>query len=466
MYTLADAFGSGIGAINSMYQTQLLKDTLATHPELLRAQLQLAKAQGNMGEAQAQYAPQNERNKAYQLGVESQFAQPMAQAGLGLAQAKIPNMEATTAQTKENTRLAPLNALLKAQQTAQVGSRFGAAYQALNAIKQMDPIKRALYISQHQEKYSGWINDLASKEGQNYITAQVMQHYFPELGLGAMHGNAPLPKGDVQREQANYDNSDVKPDVIDVNQGIGGNNANIQKVLTNAQGQNDTSQLPQNVPGVNQGRFPTTPQQNEQLARAGNIYANNAADTAATRRQYEGAQQAAAIWNDPTVQKNALDAAKYAGVFGQGKAAITALKKEKPQEYQNYLGFKEQLITLFENRLKTLDQMGSTDSQRKDLKDIFDKTMNALTSNPEQFIEQFNQLGEALDVVGRAVEKSATPIVDMPRLPKFKPIPNPYSSKAKTSKEHITDENIAHTAKLRGISEDEVRKKLKAKGLL
>jgi hypothetical protein len=149
----------------------------------------------------------------------------------------------------------------------------------------------------------------------------------------------------------------------------------------------------------------------------------------------EGAVQVQQIINDPGLNQRAMNASNYAGALGKGSAALAALSQKNPVAYEDYLNFKNTDMVLLQNRIKTLDQMGGTDKQRKELQGMYKKAMDSFTSNPAQFMIQFNKLKESLDNVARGVQKSATPIFNVNRLNTQVP-----------SLDHLSDEELARIA--------------------
>jgi hypothetical protein len=301
----------------------------------------------------------------YQQWMQNHFLKSNEQENLQKQQLTHALMQAQTEKTKQATQLAPLDTLIKAQQAAQVGSRFGGAYQMARALQAMAPAARQIWIAQNQDHYNQMLVDLGNQTNSSFITPKVVKHYLPE---------------------------------IDQSQ-----NAALGEVLT----PRFSKQTSNNI---------------RQTQLANQLSANNALTTTATRRQYEGALQVENIFNAKNFQSQAKNAALYAGVLGKGKAASTALSQTNPKSYEDYLAFKYQTLPLIESRIKTLDQMGATDTQRQLLENMFGKTANALTSNPQQFIVQLNQLGKTLNLVARSVQSSASPLTPMNRIKAFNPI--------------------------------------------
>lgn len=299
--------------------------------------------------------------------IQLQFAPQKMQTSLAYQSAQIPYLQAQTEKTKQATLLAPLDALIKAQQAAQVGSRFGGAYQMARALQAMAPAARQIWIAQNQDQYNQMLVDLGNQTNNNFITPELLKRYLPGMD---------------RRESQNV-------------------------VLGKALSPRFSQQTPDNI---------------RQTQLANQLSANNSLTTPATRRQYEGGIQVEGIFNDPVFQSQAQNAAVYAGATGKGKAALAALSQTNPKAYEDYIAFKRQTLPLIESRIKTLDQMGATDTQRKILENMLDKTADALTSNPQQFIMQLNQLGNTLNLVARSVQSSASPLTPMNRIKAFNPI--------------------------------------------
>jgi hypothetical protein len=201
------------------------------------------------------------------------------------------------------------------------------------------------------------------------------------------------------------------------------------------QGQGQGNAPQQSLIPPNAFKLPT-PEQNANLKNISELAANKGLTTAATERQLEGAIQVSGIMNNPEFQNKAIAASEYAGALGKGKSAVDALSQKNPQAYENYISFVNHDMVLLENRIKTLDQMGATDSQREQLQNLYKKTMDSITSNPKQFITQFNMLGESLDRVAQSVGVSASPASNAPlkRLQKYNPIPEPGQQSAPGTK--------------------------------
>lgn len=352
----ANPLGMGLAAGGNLAQQFIQNHFLKNNEEEHLQKQQLANA---LAHIQLQFAPEN------------------MQTTMAYKQAQIPYLHAQTEKTKQATQLAPLNVLIKAQQAAQVGSRFGGAYQMARALQAMSPAARQLWIAQNQSQYNQMIAVLGNQTGANWLTPKILKKYFPQL----------------ESIPGETSSSNKALDALDV--------------------------------ALNQKAHFNSPTANyvQQTQLANQISANNALTSTATRRQYEGALQVEEIFNDKNFQLQAQNAALYAGILGKGKTASTALSQTNPKAYEDYLAFKYQTLPLLESRIKTLDQMGATDTQRQLLENMLGKTANALTSNPRQFIIQLNALGKTLNLVARSVQFSASPLTPTNRIKNFNLIP-------------------------------------------
>lgn len=376
------------GALQNQQQSlanQLAQATLPYAAPSAQSQLQAQQLANALQQNTLKYAPQMS-----QADLAIKQAQPgLINAQTGETRARIPLLGAQTSLTNEQAQYLPLETLIKAQQANQSSNRFGQSYQLAKTLSEMSPAARSTWIANNQSSYNEMLANIANGKNnqESFITPQIMQKYFPGL----------------QSQQS---------------------------------GNQQMQQAPQQMPGTQMqqpGLFAApTPEQNEQTKLASEMSANQYLTTAATRRQMEGALQVENIVNDPRIQTQVINAAQYAGVMGKGSKAIAALSQTNPKAYEDYISLTQQTMPLLENRIKTLDQMGATDSQRKTLEDMFNKTSDSLTSNSDQFVTQFNALTKTLDTVAQSVQKSSTPVFDVNRLSGNAPISNPYQPPAQS----------------------------------
>jgi hypothetical protein len=373
-------------------------------PQMNMQDLQRQQLANQLSQINLQYAPQMTR---------ADLADKLAQANQSNAQAGYLGAE---------TKYFPLDSLVKAQQTAQTGSRFGAAFQTAKMLNEMDPGTRATWIAQNKDAYADTLTTLANSTNNqsNYITPELMNRFFPGMinsQQGAQKQNNPPQANNLPSQIGQNNPQNISP----INTG----SMSMSPTLMAAVGQNEGQ--PVNIPQGAQRFTPSTPAQRQQLELASQMAANKYNTTSGTRNQLEGGVQVEGMFNDPTFQKQAQSAALYAGALGKGQSFADALSQQNPQAYEDYLSFKDQTMPLFLNRIKSLEKMGATDDQRVEMHSTYKKALDSLTSNPDQFIQQMNSLGSTIDTVAKQVQNSASPLFKVNRLSGFTPINNPYS---------------------------------------
>ncbi len=282
------------------------------------------------------------------------------QADLAYKQAQTPYLQAQTAKTNQATQLAPLESLIKVQQANQAGSRFGGAYQLSKALSELSPPVRTAWIAEHQAAYNQMLTTLGNQENSSILNPNLISQFLPVL---------------------------VKSNI---------------------------SSSSNQLPSPSNFQAPTDAL-NESLKRLGQLQTNQYLTTAATRRQAEGGQQLATMINDPKFNEIVNSASVYAGAAGKGKAFISQLSQSNPKAYEDYRALKQIYMPLVESAIKRLDQLGASNNQRQMLKDMFDKTADEWASNPSQFILQFGNLTNAINLVEKSVNASATPAYNISR---------------------------------------------------
>lgn len=364
----------------------LQKNQLQYAPQM--SQADLAYRQAQTPALQAQTGLTSQQSQYYAPNIISEMMARMSQSRLQDEQTKyygdktnseIAQNNADAGFKTEQTRFLPLQNAMEAQRTLNTGTRFGQAYQLSTMLKNMGAPAREAWIAQNPQPYSEMLNTLGntSLANQNNQGNDMVSKMMSQLFSGQQLTINPQQQQELAKS-------------------------------TNASQLGIT--VPNNQPAVGQmSTFQTNPEQVKQLQSVLESSVNKGLVTAATRRQMEGAQQVEQIMNSPEFKEKVSSASEYAGAFGKGKAAVSALMQKNPKAYEDYISLVNQDMVLLQNRIKTLDQMGSTDSQREELHGLYQKTMDSSTSNPKQFIHQFNELGKSVERVGKAVEKSARP---------------------------------------------------------
>jgi hypothetical protein len=370
-----EAYGKGAQLKNQLQQERIAnaisQNTLNYAPQTSEAEIGLKKGQAyeNYGRGQNYF----EEAKTHP-----------SKSALNYAQAsEAPYRNALTAM---ETKYIPEKYAIERARNERASNRFGEVYQFAKVFGALPAPLKAQYAAANPEAYQAMLQMSGNSALESMGNPMAAQQQQPMNAL-----NQPMPQMQGQQPPNNSGNGVAPP---------------------------ENAALSASIPQFAQAN----PQQNADFKKAAQMTANQALTTAATRRQMEGAIQVENIINDPMVQGQAMNAAKYAGALRKGKAAAAALSQSNPESYEDYLAFKNQTMVLLQNRIKTLDQMGATDKQREELAGLYSKTMDSLTSNPDQFIKQFNKLGTTLDTVARSVQKSAEPMADVNRLSGFKPI--------------------------------------------
>lgn len=152
--------------------------------------------------------------------------------------------------------------------------------------------------------------------------------------------------------------------------------------------------------------FNQSPESIQRQRMAAQISANNALNTMKNRNQMEGTIQFEEFMGNPDFLEKAESASQYAGAFRQGKGSIQKLLQSNPKAQTDYESFKHHDMTAIKNRIKQLEGMGSTDAQRKELNDMYDATLDSISSNPQRFMTQLNNLKSTMRRVGESVETS------------------------------------------------------------
>lgn len=376
--------------------------------DLARANRDNAMASAEMKRAEAMYSPQYFSGRSNLINNQSDLtgeqakyygADTMSQIGLRDAQGGLARSE---------TKFMPLKYAIEAGNSMRQNDRFGGSYQFAKILSQMDTATRATYIADHPEQYAQMLNDLGNKalddkkNAGNDVVSRMANQFFPPP-----QDNLTLSPQD----QAHLAAAGIAKSPAQMPQIGGLADAPPPQSLPQ---QPPMQQLPMNQP--NQSRFNSTPEEIERLKLASQMHANQALTTGKTRSQMEGGVQLKSMLADEGLQERASNAAAYAGALGKGKAGLAALSQTNPNAYEDYLTFMRQDVTGILNRFRAVEGMASTDQQREELHNVFQKTMDSLTSNPDQFMTQFKNFEKVTDNIARGVQKSATPIFPIDRL--------------------------------------------------
>lgn len=258
---------------------------------------------------------------------------------------------------REKLRLLPLQHELDKQKLMHQQNRFGQSFQFAKFLGALPAGNRAAAIADNPEAFSNMLADLGNAANTS------LQNQSP-----------PTPNG------------------------------NYALTLTPEQQQNlidsGIATLPDQKP------FTNTAESTARQKKAAEIAANNALNTMKNRNQMEGTIQLETFMNNPKFLEKAESASQYAGAFRQGKGAIQKLFQSNPRAQTDYESFKHHDMTAIKNRIKQLEGMGSTDAQRKELNDMYDQTLDSLSSNPTRFMTQLGNLKSTMRRVGESVDSS------------------------------------------------------------
>lgn len=386
-------------------------------PQMLQQQLQHQKLANALAQIQAQYAPQMNDSELAQRGASTDLLRQQGQYYGPNVLSEIAQRNAGTNATQEHTKYLPLQMAIELENTKRQNQRFGSTYQMAKLISEMDPAPRQTYIANNQQAYESMLKNLGQAalqeqmggSGNSDLLQNLQNKYYPN------NAQETLNKEDQRKLLA----------------------SGIAKIGPAQGGSQMPGQMPATLPVTRPGQplaplqsnqqapnepFAQTPEQSAQLKRALEMSANKHLTTTGTQNQMEGEIQLESQMNDPVFKQQAVSASQYVGAMGKGKEALAALSQQNPKAYEDYLTFKNVRLPFIAGRIKQLEKSGATDEQVKVLRDMYDKTLFAFSSNPEQFVTQLDNLGVAFQSVGESVQKSANPIFNVKRTEGYKPI--------------------------------------------
>lgn len=185
---------------------------------------------------------------------------------------------------------------------------------------------------------------------------------------------------------------------------IGQQAAPVYGLVTNALNAANVSQQQPGSPATPQ--IVSTPTDIAQLQSAAQQEANQALTTTATRRQMEGGEQVKSLVNSPQFNQGAKAFSQYAGALGKGKEFYDAWTNSNQAQYNDAMSFRNQMVPLLANRIKTLDGMGATDAQRQEMNHAFMAAFTSPSSDPKRALASINHLKDTINAVEDSVAKS------------------------------------------------------------
>lgn len=403
-------------------------------PEMLRNKLMAMQLANRINEVKANYAePQSQQDLiASQLAnqinqVNAKYAEPKAQSGLQTDAVRRALIGAQTNLTGQRAKYLPLDKLIEAQKTMGQNQRFGPNYQLTKALAAGGPAYASNWIGQNEKPYNDMLTNIAnatSDKQNSLITPDTLKQFFP----GMIQNQAPAQGAQAAPAQ------EAQPAPM---QGV--QSTPQQQEITPPKNAEEAKQIASQFPEtkaiekIDSGEFKTqSPEQAQQMKNVLELNGNKKLVGSAMWTRAESAIALHKLLNDnqSVYAPRLANAAKYAGAFGKGQKAVDALKAETPQAYQDYLWFKNEFIPHNANQIKQMEKMGATDSQREELKSLFDRATEKMDVDPASALKFMNRAIKMMGDVGQSVIDTAEPINKgvINRAYNLKPIPENYIS--------------------------------------
>tara|TARA_R110001632_G_scaffold216892_1_gene345323 strand:+ start:9145 stop:10464 length:1320 start_codon:yes stop_codon:yes gene_type:complete len=359
----------GLGNLSRQgMQNQLMRQTLGSQVSAQNAQNSLIS-----GSEPDKLSALNAQNQ----GIE-QTAVPMAHANLGLSQARIPALQASTSATQENTRLAPLGSAIQAQNAinmqakmGQTGSRFGQMYQLSKGLSSMAPPAREAWIAQNQGAYNQMLHTLASPQPQ--AQGPSMNVLSPELFKNSL-GYSPQMS---------------------------------QPAPAQAQSQ---SPQPGSVPQESLG-----PQSadDQLVARANQMSANQKLTTTAQQNRYQAGVAMEKFLNNPQMSDQLNKLGTYAGLKGSAEK-YWDMATNNPR-YTQYKSSVSQMAPILSGGISQLEGFAKTNQGLNEGLNYFKRAQDVLGNNPEQAEQYINTGKQILSSELQSIKQTNQPLFSLNR---------------------------------------------------
>tara|TARA_R110000787_G_scaffold21425_6_gene63395 strand:- start:7307 stop:8578 length:1272 start_codon:yes stop_codon:yes gene_type:complete len=359
----------GMGIAKSLGNLSQQALQLNVQRQTMPGQISAQNAQNNII---SQTAPNKIGAMNAQYQGQENTAIPLAKANLGLAQARVPAMQASTASTVQGTKFAPLTAAVSAQNSlnaqakmGQMGSRYGQAYQYAKMLSQMSPPARAAYISLHQTEYN---KNLAALAGPQPAQSQPLNLLTPDLmknTLGYAPQQAPTP-------------------------------------LPAQQSPSPASGQPMSA-------------EDATVARANQMYANKQLTTTSQQNRYQAGVAMERFLNNPQMS-DALDKlGTYAGPMGAVQK-IYDMATGDPK-YTAYKSASSQMAPILSGGISGLEGFAKTNQGLNEGLNFFKRAQDVLGNNPEQAQQYINQGKRVLSAELQSIGATAHPVFNTSRVP-------------------------------------------------
>lgn len=341
-----------------------------------------------------QISAQNAQNQAT-----TNTAVPIANANLGVDQARAPLMNAQTNQITQSTRLAPLTAAVQAQNSinmqnrmAQSGNRFGSSFQLSKMLQGMSPAARYTWQSQNQGLYNQMLAGLAA--GNQTQESPHQSIISPSLLSGTLGKMYSVP----QQEQLQAQPKQPQPSS---NSGM-------------------LNGIPYTYPGL-QNTGPMNGN-DQQVARANQMEANKALTTTQQQNRYQAGVALEKFINDPAMNDQLSKMGTYSGLGGQLQKTFDMIGNNP--RYTQYKSAVSQMAPILSGGISQLEGFAKTDKGLNEGLNYFKRAQDVLGNNPEQAQQYINTGKQILSAELASIKSSTQPLFNVNRSPSSPDIPS------------------------------------------
>lgn len=455
MATLADAFNTGISAINNMQQGRNLA---------VQAQYAPAMAAENLYTAHTtnQYLPDKLRlANQYQSLINQYYG---------------PDILSQINQRNTETKFTPLKYAIEAENSVRNNSRFGDASNLIRSVNGMKNSDQEIWKSDPNNlaSYNDAINQVGAglkSSKSTILTPQFLKQFglasgMTDVGNSPMQSAPPAPQQNAQpaglgapmMPPQNNQPSPPPPPAVDQPQQPQQSPAGLaapitpmpDKVIPPEATANQEPVHPMVKQAVAQHIADNAPNQDLPLPqRQALAYQSLANQKVAGAKLWNRAQGAITLENliqgnaDQT-SKRIENATQYATAAGQGQYAIDRLLNSNKEAYTDYKWFKQDFVPNLGNNIKVMEQLASTDSQREALGEMFTNSIKWDT-NPKTASKLINMSIGLLHDQAKATLKSAQP-VNPGVLEKLNGLKNENGDYIGSSKSKYSDDELAKMA--------------------
>lgn len=287
----------------------------------------------------------------------------------------------------------PLDEARATYEQQRLGNRFNQAHEALNFINAMPPATKATWIADHQDEYNQLVGMIGNKAyleqlNENPFMSSYAERFFPGIS--------------GKQEQNSF-------------------NPMNQQIPTSTEGMINQQEFNQNRSGSvqslpnqqdNSGFFKNQPETNDRMKLASQMTVNKELSTSEAQQQAEASKNFINFYekNRPEYSKKLSNISQYAGYIGGGKKMLDKLKSEKPEAYQDYLWFKDQLNPTTGNLQTQLESLSVQKGQRDELRSMLGEAYDTIDSDPKTSVKLVNSFFQMLNGIAQERLETAQPI--------------------------------------------------------